>query len=64
MLTSARVEPAQLQTVNDLIQALFSRYTQEHYFKRSFIVTIHIIAILVQMFVINDPTAEDFHTSN
>jgi hypothetical protein len=62
MLTAARVEPAQMQTINDLAQSLFKRHTKSHFYKNSMVLLVHMAAILIQMFVMNDPADEKFRT--
>ena len=62
MLTAARVEPAQMQTINDLVQSLFTRHTKSHFFKNSMVFAVNMLALLTQMFVTNDPADEHFRT--
>ena len=62
MLTAARVEPAQMQTINDLVQSLFTRHTKSHFFKNSMVFALNASALLIQMFLPNDPADEHFRT--
>ena len=62
MLSAARVEPAQMQTINDLVQSLFTRHTKSHFFKYSMVFAVNMLALLTQMFLPNDPADEDFRT--
>ena len=62
MLTAARVEPAQMQTINDLVQSLFTQHTKSHFFKNSMVFAVNMLALLTQMFVTNDPADEHFRT--
>ena len=63
MLTAARVESAQMQTINDLVQSLFTRHTKSHFYKNSKVFAVNMLALLTQMFVItNDPADEEFRT--
>ena len=62
MLTAARVEPAQMQTINDMVQALFDQHTLPHFLKNTAVFVLHMVATLTQMFIMNDPTAENFRT--
>jgi hypothetical protein len=62
MLTAARVEPAQMQTINDLVQSLFTRHTKSHFSKNLMVFALNASALLIQMFVMNDPADEKFRT--
>ena len=62
MLTAARIEPAQMQTINDLVQSLFTRHTKSHFFKNSMVFALNTLVLLIQMFIMNDPADEHFRT--
>ena len=62
MLTAARVEPAQMQTINDLVQSLFKLHTKSHFSKNLKVFALNASALLIQMFVMNDPADEEFRT--
>ena len=63
MLKAARVEPVQMQTINDLVQTFFTHHTRNHFFFNAIVFLVNTIAILTQMFVMNDPTDGNFQTS-
>ena len=62
MLTAARVEPAQMQTINDLVQSLSIKFLNSHFFINSMVFAVNTLALLTQMFVMNDPADEQFRT--
>ena len=62
MLSAAKVEPAQMQTISDLVQSLFKRHAKSHFYKSSMIFALNASALLIQMFIMNDPADEQFRT--
>ena len=64
MLCAAKVEPTQMQTINDLVQSLFSHHTRAHFFFNTMVFLVNTVALLTQMFIMNDPTDEHFKTSS
>ena len=44
MLSAARVEPANMQTINDLVQTLLTRHTKGHFRKHAKIFTLNVAA--------------------
>ena len=64
MLCAAKVEPTQMQTVNDLVQSLLSNYTKPHFFFNTMVFLVNTVALLTQMFIMNNPTDENFRSSS
>ena len=64
MLCAAKVEPTQMQTVNDLVQSLFTHHTRAHFFFNAMVFLANTVALLTQMFIMNDPSYEHFRTSS
>ena len=62
MLTAAKVEPAHMQTISDLVQSLFKRHAKSHFYKNSMVFALNASALLIQMFIMNDPNDELFRT--
>ena len=63
MLSAAKVEPAQMQTTNDLVKTMFNHYTWNHFFFNAKVFLANVVALLTQMFIMNDPTDEHFRSS-
>ena len=64
MLCAAKVEPTQMQTINDLVQSLFSHHTSAHLFFNTMVFLVNTVALLTQMFIMNNPTDEYFRSSS
>jgi hypothetical protein len=46
MLCAAKVEPTQMQTVNDLVQSLFTHHTRAHFFFNAMVFLANTVALL------------------
>ena len=62
MCITARVEPAQLQTIKDMAEALFIHHTRWHFTLNTVVFIIYLTAIITQMFMPNNPKETDFRT--